>query len=538
MNWKTIFYIFILSFFISACGLKNDIKKDLSDTDFIYLNNNMFKLKGEKFFPIMLNYAICFRKIDNQYIVSPYKIYEDPKDYEFNNLDSAYNQLRGHLKIIKDMGFNSIRLIFDRMELINENYFYVTDKDSLSVNSKSDSIISALAKYIKIAEEEDVRIMLLIKSPIKNAELENFTIQLLKKFSNNPVIFAYDFFNEPLYFDVVDKNDKYKDRDKKEVYQIVKRWRKLMNDYAPNQMLTIGFSEPIEVFEWDPSILDIDFVSFHTYQPLRVPNEIYWYSKYCKKPWMLSETSLPADNDSITYDEQADFLKETYKRVVDCGGIGFGWWEFQEIPMTTFEANYTGLINQNGTTSTPDNSYTMRGSIKPAVETLKKIKSYKPSKNCNCWNNYYNMLGYNNFLITGRVLNSSDLKPVEGAVIRGWNANWEIAVNSYSDENGFFKLFSNEKCVNFYVSAPGMSFIKYYQEIYYSKLNNNFDINTILPSQKLEYHNISYKTFLKYPIDSIGKVNYIFNFEESKFNQAKFVGHMGIIKLEPLDFVK
>ena len=113
-------------------------------------------------------------------------------------------------------------------------------------------------------------------------------------------------------------------------------------------------SEPIEIFEWDPSILPVDFVQIHTYHPLRIPNEIWWYSKYVGKPWIIGETALPSDNDSISYDLQARFVKEVYQYIIDCGGIGFGWWEFQDHinPGLNFEANYPGLLNHDGITTT------------------------------------------------------------------------------------------------------------------------------------------------------------------------------------------
>ena len=43
--------------------------------------------------------------------------------------------------------------------------------------------------------------MLLIKPPIDNEALENFYGKNTERFQNNPTIFAYDFMNEPLYFD-------------------------------------------------------------------------------------------------------------------------------------------------------------------------------------------------------------------------------------------------------------------------------------------------------------------------------------------------
>ena len=60
---------------------------------------------------------------------------------------------------------------------------------------------------------------------------------------------------------------------------------------------------------------------------------------------MIGETALPADNDSVSYEHQRQFMIDAFRYTVDCGGCGFGWWDFQESVNTHFEAQYSGLLN-------------------------------------------------------------------------------------------------------------------------------------------------------------------------------------------------
>jgi len=517
--------IILILFFLFSCSSEENIE---SSRKFVRLNNNHFEIEGKHFFPLMINYVVCLRKIENELVVSCIKEYENPDIFESTTLKDNQYQLKAHLQLIKELGFNSIRLIFDRVNFDEKGYYYPADNNIKKYLKNDESaIINALDNYIKLVDSFGFKVMLLIKAPVDNEELENFTISLLKHFRNEPAIFAYDFFNEPLYFDIDHVTDKNVVRGKKRAYNIVKKWKSLINNYSPNQMLTIGFSEPIEVFEWDPAFLPVDFISFHTYHPLRVPNEIYWYGKYCQKPWMIGETALPADNDSISYDEQKQFLIDVYKKVIACGGAGIGWWEFQEIPNTHFEAQFTGILNNKGYTYTKTGNYKILGSLKPVAFEFNKLKNIEVTEKCEPAVNYYNMMGYSNYLIKGKVINLSNNKPIEGAVIRGWNDDWSVGLNTFSNEFGEFTLFSNDECTHFEISAPKMTKIKFDAKIEY-KSSSNISIEN-LPNRKLEYHSISYKPFLKYNVkDSLFS---IFDFESDKFNKAKLVGRMNTIKL-------
>jgi len=524
---KNIFNLLLILCVVFAFSCQNTPepkreKTDLSNTDFIYLKDKHFELRNEKFFPIMLNYCVSFRNIDNSFVVSPYINYEEHGEFEYDTKEGTAEQLRGHFQLIKEMGFNTIRVTFDRVNEYNRKYYY----SDFSIDNDYEKILAGFEYFINIATEKDLRIMFLLKAPL-NKSLKDFTVKVLERFNTNPTIFAYDFFNEPLYFDPKPK------RSKESARNIQLGWRAMMDEYAPNQLFTIGFAEPIEVLTWDPEISPVDFVCIHTYHPLRAKNELYWYSKYINKPLMMGEASLPSDGDSIPYAHQANFAKEISEYAIDCGIAGFGWWDFQEDLAQvncSFEAAYAGLLNHEGTTTTLCGNYTIIGTMKPAVEEIKKIPEYQSRNKKERPVNYYNNLGYNNFVITGKIIDQKTKKPIEGAVVRGWTRWWNIAWNTYTDENGNFTLYSNDKFVRFSISAPGFSKLFFNKKLDYRKITDGaFDIND-LPNKDLEYHSISYKPFLKADTHSV------FDFEPTMFNQAKFEGNMGTLQLKRLEY--
>jgi hypothetical protein len=511
-------------FLAIACEDKQRVvpDRDMSETDFIYLQGKSFMHKKDTFFPLMLNYVTTFRTIDGGIVASPIKEYENHTIFETNTKEDALYQLSGHFQLIREMGFNAMRICFDRIGQDEQGkYFYRSQEEDKRyyIENDYDAIFEGLQQIVDIAFQNDLRIMLLIKCPLDNKDLEEFTARMLKRFQDNPTIFAYDFMNEPLYFDPDP------DRKKEDAVKIVSSWKEMMQKYAPNQLFTIGFSEPIEVFEWDSEMLPVDFVQIHTYHPLRVKSETYWYANYIHKPWMIGETGLSADNDSISYESQRQFFKELYEFVRDCGGSGFGWWEFQDIiPTDHYESKYSGLLSHQGKTITKDGKHTILGSLKPAVDEIAHFSEYRAAAMKRPIN-YYNMLGYNNFRIKGIVLDEKTKKPVEGAAVRGWNEDWSIGMNTFTNAKGEFTLYCNDPCVHFEISAPGMTQIKFSKNIPFDRIAEKaFDINN-LPGKEIEYQSIPSNAFLKDSAKSI------FDIDSSLFNQAKYEGDIGLLYL-------
>lgn len=495
--------------------------------------------RQDVYFPLMLNYTVCFRKIDTTFVVSALKDYEKPKEFEFNTVEGTLNQLKGHFKLIKELGFNSVRIVGLNILWSDDknNNFLIplksSDEKSIPLNDNIEVYLNRIEEIVRLAEEFDLRIMILLRHP-ENDELLDLTRSILLRFKDEPTIFAYDFFNEPLYFDNVDLPPNKRRREKEDAIDIVSEWKDMIEEYAPNQLMTIGFSEPLEVFEWDPSILPVDFLAFHTYHPLRVPNEIYWYSKYTNKPWMIGETALPADNDSVPYTHQTQFLHETFKRVVNCGGIGFGWWSFQDVSWGGFEHDYTSLLNHEGETWTSDSSHKILGTLKPAAFKFKNLKNYVATQDCPCWVNYKNMLGYENFIIRGKIVDNDNGEPVEGAVIRGWSPNWRIGANTFSDVEGNFSLYTNTQFLHFVISAPGMSTLKFDFEGAYKPIEDYNEPLDSLKNKDLEYHKISYIPFLVDDSIKLKDSLEIFKFKKEMFNQAKYEAIMETKELKSI----
>ena len=509
-----ILFALSLVFLLMSC---NDSKKE-APQGFVYLEDGVFKIDGEDFFPLMVNYKIDVRKIGDDVIVSPANYYENIGVYESNTEQEILEQFSNHIELMKEMGFNTVRICLDVVLNDDNGHYYITDNEPVYLKDNTDKIVEGIEKMVNVVSCNDMKIMLLLKSPM-DVELEKFAIAVFKHFADNPTIFAYDLMNEPLYFDTEPQ------RKKEDAVAIVKKWNKMVKKYAPNHLFTIGFAEPIEVFEWDPSMLPVDFVQIHTYHPLRIPNEIWWYSHYVGKPWMIGETSLPADNDSISYDSQARFVEQVYQYTIDCGGIGFGWWEFQDCLVgVNFEAQYSGLLNHDGVT-VMKNGHEIIGTMKPAAFEFAKLHELKPKTPVRA-DNYFNMLGYENYVITGRIM--CDKKPVDGAVIRGWNQWWGVGMNTYSDKNGRFTLYSNDKNVHFEISAPGYNNVKFDNErLQYSSVDGGECDFSTLQNVDLEYHKISYFPFL-------ANDTMLFEFNPGLFDKAQFKADLGDIELKKI----
>ncbi|MCR4816879.1 MAG: carboxypeptidase-like regulatory domain-containing protein [Bacteroidales bacterium] len=485
---KNAIYFALMAILMVGCNHSdNDIMYNDSlppvTEGYVGLQDGHFVLDGEEWFPKMLNYKAFIRRVGDSLEVVPADYYHG-------------RSIEEHFDTIASWGFNAIRICLDVLD---------GDMDSCAM-------FRATRRVIQEADSAGLKVMLLIKTPF-DPYWQSYTKGLLRHLADLPALWAYDFFNEPLYFDPEPE------RDKMDATRLVSQWRHWVRQYAPHQLFTIATAEPIEVFEWDPALLPVDFIEMHTYHPLRVFSEMWWYSHYCGKPWMIGETGLPADNDSVPYKWQFSFMDETYVRAKLLGAIGYGWWEFQDNPQgVNFEAQYTGLSDANG-------------KAKLAADRMR----YRPYICMGCAEvnlfpvNYYNMLAYSNICLKGMVVDENN-SPVEGAVIRGWNDDWSVGMNTYTDSNGRFTLYSNDYNVHFEVSAPRMSHQKFdRRNIRYS---NPKGIDTKnLPDRQREYQQIDYKPYLN---NSIPDIPFNMDYDSTHFFRFNLEGDMGTIKLKTL----
>ena len=136
-------------------------------------------------------------------------------------------------------------------------------------------------------------------------------------------------------------------------------------------------------------------------------------------------------------------------------------------------------------------------------------------------------------MLEGRVISVDTKFPVKGAVVRGWNRDWSVGVNSFTDNNGYFHLYSNDSCVYFTVSAPGYRTSKQFKRtdyaLYSRKSIRQFKLDS-LPYKTREYQQIPLLEFLK---DTI-----FFCYQAKDFNQYRYKGNLGSIELEPLQVIR
>lgn len=440
---------------------------------FVYLEDGRFMVDDSVWFPLMLNYKLDIRNSE------PYPA----SYYGGGSFDEHFSQ-------IAEWGFNTVRLCMD----------------VISEGEDTARLFDGAKRMIDTAAAHGLRVMLLVKAPF-DGYWKDYTIGLLRHFATDSDIFAFDLMNEPLYF------DPQPDREKMDAIGIVSKWREMMERYAPHHLFTVALAEPIEVFEWDPSLLPVDFLEMHTYNPLRVASEMYWYGHYTGRPWMVGETGLPADNDSVPYEWQGRFMEESFRCARANGAIGYGWWEFGDfLDGTNFEAWFTGLRDS-------------QGKEKPATKKVSELLWQPLPHPAELPTNYFNMLGYSNLTVSGEVVDSLSGKPIEGAVVRGWNEWWDVGMNTYTHPNGRFNLVSNDMCVHFEISAPGYTVTKLDIKPKYKSEPDT----SLLSNRLLEYQKIDYRPFLIDPDSSI-----------LTLNPARFAirpiaeGDLGTIKLAPI----
>ena len=420
---------------LSLCRMADSIVNQCADDFFLTpgyvgMRQGSFWLNGEPWFPVMLNYKAFIE--GDRVVPAPWYTGDD---------------IREHFDTIAAWGFNAVRVCLD-----------VLDEEGDTA-----AMYRATRRMVQQADSAGLHVMLLIKPPFES-HWRDYAVGLMHRLADLPALWAYDLLNEPLYFDPEPT------RDKRNAVATVREWRDLVRTHAPHQLFTVATAEPIEVFEWDPSMLPVDFIEMHTYHPLRVQGEMWWYSHYTGKPWMVGETGLPADGDSVPYEAQHRFMLETYAYARQCGAIGYGWWEFQDCPEgVNFEAQYTGLRDGHGRRK-------WRADISDISDKSASSDKFLPPAN------YRNMLAYRNVAVTGQVLDSEG-NPIEGAVIRGWNSDWSVGLNTFTDADGRFRLVSNDTCTHFEVSAPGFSETKF-------DLSPSYPAGIALPDRDREYQQI------------------------------------------------
>ena len=446
---------FAISFIFCSC----EEQKKQVPKEFVRLESGKF-VKGktnESFFPLVLNYMVSIQTNGYDIWPSVFRDYHADKQYRYADKDSCLLELKAEFEHIKSLGFNTLRLVQFGEEFYNKEQNRIYLKASLF--NKKDTILyldqDLYKNYVEgtkhlfdLASNAGLKVIYLLRTKPEYKLTEKHVENYLAHFKNDTNILAWDLFNEPLYFDTIQ-------RPKKQVIEITNNWREILNKSVPNHLYTIGLTGIREMFEWDPNILDVDFISYHPYEyePKQVLNEMVWFNKFVEKPWIIGETSIPADGDSVSYQSQVQFAEETLKQTIACGGIGYSWWQYKDVLWNDFHSDYMGVVSL-------DSSYTSKGITldiknKPVTEVFKKFAKDGYTLNGIAItepNNFYNYSAFNTFCLKGKIVDEQG-KPLTSGVFMAWNEWWSKSYVTTCKDDGSFELYGPFEYFHWIASA-------------------------------------------------------------------------------------
>lgn len=421
---------------------------------FVSMGATGFELRGEPFFPLIMNYVVAKRLWGDSLWLGTCVDYQDTTCITLSPAKD-HADLAAHLELVREMGFNTVRLVGCSNVIEREGRPYMpfyrhNMRDSLFALDSAgmgQRYLDALEDMMEVVHASGLKVILHVGiRPNQPSTEEHFT-HVADRLAADTTVMAYDLFNEPLYFDPVW-------REKTEVNAIGEHWRALMRVHAPRQLWTVGLANLRETLEWDPAIINADFFSFHPYEhePLQVLNETYWYAHHCPKPWIVGETSIPADNDSVPWSEQADFARSTLRQALSCGAWGYSWWQFKDVDWHRFHPNFMGAVDRLGETRTRSGR-TVVGSVKPVGEVFRTFDPAASTGQCECPSNYYNWTPGSAYRLTGRLV-GHDGQGLPDGVILAWDPGWSHPVSTVTRPDGTFQLITDTPLAHWTASAP------------------------------------------------------------------------------------
>ena len=284
----------------------------------------------------------------------------------------------------------------------------------------------------------------------------------MKALKDEKALMAYDFYNEPLYFDKGNYT-------KKETKAFVESYNKAIKDVSPKHLTTIGLSHYKIVYEWDPELMDVDFLSFHIYpywskhldKLERFEAKFYWISQNITKPWIIGETGLntaegcePLNWSWGNYDDQLEFMSYSLKLNRMAGASGYSWWSFQDMQFPpgkiegTCNVSDYGLVNRKAGAYLNSNGAEILGKLKHKIEDLPftdfiNAHPYEPSfwdKTLSPDEVYYNIdyLPYEN-IAKGKIVDEKGA-PIANAIVTINNTVSGSKYATFTKPDGSFEI--------------------------------------------------------------------------------------------------
>lgn len=536
-----------------------------SNSDFVRIEGNNFKLGNDPFFPVVANYGITVYKIVHN-VTHTTTFHATPQFHQFGraikvdtsepisqgnylSIDEKWRAMVEDFKLLIDHGFNAIRLtycvqeeklyespcnsFFDPIRYGNCLGFYCSselnpggfwcDFEPITSGSYSGifSIYDQVIDAVNAASSDKgkpLKIIILaggrnIDQPHRKDDFVEYLEALAFYFKDQPEIMGYDFINEPGTYrntgvveDSLGVVLSYVNYSKRYVCELVDSWHSAIKKNS-NHLTTIGLSGYSDVLEWDPGIMNLDFLSFHVYGSEKFTNgtsitnssnpnlqkvishfksQVSWISKNINKPWIIGETGLscPINNEFLpcegSDEDQRVYAEKTLAFTRDAGGKGYSWWHCRDThdnlhPSSSDnpgnKAYYglwttglpTGMIpecpNDEGLYDITD-GHCKIARKKPAANEFFDFNpfSVSPSNGVINEETYYNPFGYENF-INGEV-NDTDSNPIPNAIVIGrWCVDdTDYTYYTFTKNDGTFQLYHDQASGLQSVTVSGINY--------------------------------------------------------------------------------
>jgi hypothetical protein len=495
-------FIIIMIALLLSCKLYSQ------QNDFVQLDGKKFMLNCEEFYPKVMNFrfGVDSSILTGKLYITPYSLYRNGGLGIYDSCNAPYinpplecrTRLKAQLQMVKDLGFNAIRLcgleITTHRKMGDPRLFMHVPMPveggcvpKLLDTNDYNAYFAVIDSVLVVAEEVGLKVIYLVLGGGGVGERNEDNIEQLSyyleraaiHFKNNTTLMAYDLYNEPSQVSEPVSKDT--------AYSIIHQFYRSIRDKAPNQLVTIGLQGYGDIYRWDPGILPVDFVSFHFYQyPSPTFAEIAPYFKWMgdniSKPWIIGETGYPSDSlyhiNLLTGDTTFRYLypqtlafADTIKKCnTISGSSGFSWWMYQdgclESGANLQTENYFGIMNRTDDwkqyphyTQTSDPNLPRVDGCRKFPNTL--FTSYNPGYAASTAPkpvNYYNFWNKQYLVCKGTVSGSNG--KIKDAVVTGYifyepnntdmdNPSMVYDVEfTFTNDTGYFELKSNKPQFN------------------------------------------------------------------------------------------
>ena len=486
---------------------------------------------GSPFYPMVCNYFVHMPyqgtppDILTCRVVPGYGNAGGANGYGAQGLEQAVKRIENDFRQLKSMGFNAIRLMaifkldkqgtWVRLQT-RQHIFPPTWEEDDDVSfyftqpySNDQGVQHVLDQIELILDKAALAGLKVILVPVQGSDMFTLwddVIRLIEflelvgdRFKEHPALMAYDLFNEPAYFEGYNHTKEWICEKVAAVYDELK-------SADPNHLITVGGVSVIEIFEWDPTILKLDFWSPHLYpifqsrrtityaQALEnVHSQLTWLQNNIGSAWIIGEFGFvanDAENPAYVWGteaEQASFTAAMLQMTRDAGAAGFSWWTFGDVhhypeppifndntnhPIGTegyytdvkmFYENNFGLLHQGDPvncdpmTGLCDYSHLEKPIVSVFANYLDPVTGQPPPRGPALVPgfNYYNPAFHptSSLTISGQVTTTA-AEPMKDAVVRGatwltWVPKYNMLGNAIANTGGpfydYFMSFSDDQ---------------------------------------------------------------------------------------------